>query len=90
MHEDPRPLLYLPFSQRPSGEFTLLLETHGDPGAMTALLKSELRHVEPGLVFLQVTTLGELMSLALWMDRAMAGLAASVARSACPFCCGAL
>jgi predicted permease len=79
LHEEPQPLLYFPFAQRMTGEFTLLIETTGEPGPLTALVKRELRQVDPNLHFLMVATLRDLMAQSLWADRALAAIASGVA-----------
>jgi predicted permease len=76
IHEVAEPYVYFPFSQLPSGEVTLLVETAGDPAAMAAQVKHEMRAEIPEILLLTTLTLREHMRSALywdWMPAVLAG-----------------
>jgi macrolide transport system ATP-binding/permease protein len=45
--EPPTPFLYLPFTQHPQTRMSILVETYGDPAAMTAPLREVVRSINP-------------------------------------------
>jgi predicted permease len=70
LHEDPEPFLYLPFSQAPVLDITLMVEAESDPG-----LRKEVKRFDPGVVIYSSATLRQHMDRALSEDRMMAALA---------------
>lgn len=76
--ETPEPFLYLPFGQRMWGEMTLLVETQGDPGPLTGLVRSEMRSLNPEIVPLFVDTQKEVIRGALLPQRAAAWLSGAL------------
>lgn len=79
IHEKPRPFLYFPFDQRPSGEATLVLETAGDPAALLAPLKKLIASAAPGSFILAPVTMRQHMKLALYEDWIRSVLAGGIA-----------
>lgn len=45
--EQPMPFLYVPLTQRPQTRMSLLVETYGDPAAMTAPMREVVRSLNP-------------------------------------------
>jgi putative ABC transport system permease protein len=78
LKEAPQPYLYFAFAQRPIGDPTLLIETQGEPGPMTAAIKRELRLMDSGIGFLDVMSAQDLVKGALWMERGMAAIGSTV------------
>jgi len=74
VHEDPRPYLYLPFAQQPSGDLTFLIETQGDPRDVGRTIAKELKRFDSDINFTSWTTLRTHMDMALFLDRAAAAI----------------
>jgi len=75
VHEAPEPYMYFPFAQHPDGEGTLIAETAGDPRALVAAIRSEIRSMDQK-VPVGVRTLQYLMQQAFWQDQMAAGFVA--------------
>jgi predicted permease len=56
---DAKRYVYLPHAQRPMGEMDLVVRTSGDPAALAAVLRREVRAVDATLPFYDVHTLRE-------------------------------
>jgi putative ABC transport system permease protein len=69
IHEPLEPYIYFSFSQRPSGEGAIIVETAGAPQQLVGAVKQEIRAVDKGATFLFVQTMKEIMGYALWVDR---------------------
>jgi putative ABC transport system permease protein len=69
IHEPLEPYIYFSFSQRPSGEGVIIVETAGAPQQLVGVVKQEIRAVDKDATFLFVQTMKELMGYALWGDR---------------------
>jgi putative ABC transport system permease protein len=69
IHEPLEPYIYFSFSQRPSGEGAIIVETAGAPQQLVGAVKQEIRAIDKGATFLFVQTLKEIMGYALWFDR---------------------
>ena len=78
LHEESEPFLYFPFAQRPSGDITLMVETAGEPAALSQAVRQELKRFDPRARVSPITTLGQHMDQALSSDRMMAALAAGL------------
>jgi predicted permease len=72
LHDLPEPYLYLPFSQAPWGDITLLVETAGEPGALAQAARHELKRFDPRVTVLSLTTLRQHMQQALTVDQLLA------------------
>jgi putative ABC transport system permease protein len=77
IHEQAEPYMYFPFTQMPSSDVTILVESAGDPRTIVEAVKREIRTLDKNAIFVNVKTLGELMKLALWVDK-MPALAAAL------------
>ena len=73
---DPRPLMYMPFSQTPTGrgQMVLYVRAAGDPNALLPRLRDEVWRVDQTLPQFTVHTLAEEMDAALIQDRLIATL----------------
>ena len=69
LHEPPAPYLFLPFSQAPGGDITLMVETAGRPEALARQLRAELRRFDPRASVNSGLTLRQQMDEALSQDR---------------------
>jgi putative ABC transport system permease protein len=54
--------LYMPFAQRPVNSGTIVLETSGDPTALTAGLREAVRSIDPDLPLFSIRTLDDIVS----------------------------
>ena len=75
LHEEPEPYLYLPFTQYQRGDVTLIVETVGEPGAMTRAVGQEVTRFDLRAMVYSAITLHDHMDNALSEDRMMATLA---------------
>jgi predicted permease len=75
--EQPLPLVYFASAQRPTRYNYLLARTAGDPRPVLAAMRRELLAMEPGLVFLGNSTMGDNLAMSLLPARAGAVLAAA-------------
>jgi len=69
LHENPEPFLWLPYSQAPRGEITLMVETAGEPEALARTLRAELKRFDPRADILVSQSLKHQMDAALAPDR---------------------
>ena len=77
IHEAPRLYMYFPFSQRPVSEADLIVETGQSPKAIEKTIQDTIRSVNPNVPII-VTTMSQLMKIALWGDRTTAELVGSL------------
>ena len=75
--EDPRPFFHLPQSQTGGVDVTVIVRTRGPAAAQMESLRAELLQLEPGLVFIEESTVEQLMGVSLFPVRATALLLAS-------------
>jgi predicted permease len=66
--EDPQPAMWLPYSQDYNSNQYVEIRTAGDPAAMTAAIRAEVRALNPDIPVLRVSTMSEFLH-----DRAMLG-----------------
>jgi putative ABC transport system permease protein len=57
--EAPAAFVYLPLAQAPRAEMTILVESEGDPGALSGPLRELVRSLDPGLPVYDVRTMEE-------------------------------
>ena len=76
--EDPRPYMFLPMAQDPSGDTVLLISTKLDPRSLVGSIRSQLRSIDPNVRVLATTTLQEHMRVALFANRILVKLVTSV------------
>ncbi len=78
MNETPQPYLYLPFTQNPWGEVTIIVSTAGNPGALVNAARKAVRQVDPMSLILSTETLTDHVRLSTYLNRMIAGLTASL------------
>jgi predicted permease len=66
---DPDPIAYLPFRADPRAFMMLIARIDGDPGAVTALVREELRAIDPDLPLFGIRTLDESLAQQRWPFR---------------------
>jgi predicted permease len=66
--------LYLPLSQRYTGEAAFLVRTHGDERAAIAAVRAELAAIDRSIPALQIMTIGNQLRLATFVERTTAAL----------------
>jgi predicted permease len=66
---DPDPVAYLPYRMDPRGFMMLLARTDGDPGAVTTVLREEIRAIDPDLPLFGIRTLDENLAQQRWPFR---------------------
>jgi putative ABC transport system permease protein len=63
------PVAYLPYRTDPRGFMTLLARSEGDPNAVTALVREELRAIDPDLPLFNIRTMDENLARQRWPFR---------------------
>jgi predicted permease len=72
LHENPRPFVWMPYSQAPSDDITLMVETAGEPETLARAIRAELKRYDPLVSIYPSQTLKQQMDEALSQDRMMA------------------
>lgn len=76
--EAPRPFLYMPFAQSYSPDMALVAVSEGNERALLAQVRAELEALDPSLPIFHLGTLGEHLSIMLFLPRMGAGLLAAM------------
>ncbi len=63
---DPDPVAYLPLKSDPRVAMALLVRGEGDPGALTPLVREELRAIDPDLPLFGIQTMNERLAQQRW------------------------
>jgi putative ABC transport system permease protein len=66
---DPDPVVYLPYAAEPQQNVTLLVRAAGEPGRITAMVREEMRALEPDLPLFGIQTLDQMLALQRWPFR---------------------
>jgi hypothetical protein len=66
---DPDPVVYLPYRADPQRNALLIVRTSGEPGNVTALVREQMRAIEPDLPLFQIMTMDQLLALQRWPFR---------------------
>jgi putative ABC transport system permease protein len=66
---DPDPVVYLPYRADPQRNALLIVRTSGEPGNVTALVREQMRAIEPDLPLFQIMTMDQLLALRRWPFR---------------------
>lgn len=66
---EPDPVVYLPYRADPSRDAMLVVRTAGDPGSLAALVREQMRAIEPDLPLFQIMTMDRLLALQRWSFR---------------------
>jgi putative ABC transport system permease protein len=66
---DPDPVVYLPYRADPSRNTLLIVRTTGEPGSVTALVREQMRAIEPDLPLFQIMTMDQMLALQRWSFR---------------------
>jgi predicted permease len=66
---DPDPVVYLPYGADPQRNVMLIVRAQGDPGRMTALVREEMRAIEPDLPLFGILTMDQLLAQQRWPFR---------------------
>jgi len=78
LHETPAPYLFLPSTQVPLGDVTLMVETAGEPAALERAARQELKRFDPGVIIFGAGTLRRQIEEALAGDTMMASIASGL------------
>ena len=78
VHESPEPYMYFPFSQKPGSEGTLIVTTAREPTALSGMVRSEIRSINPHVLLVDIMSMGQVMQEALWNDRMATELVAGL------------
>jgi predicted permease len=78
LHESPQPFVWMPYSQAPSDDITLMIETAGEPEVLARTLRAELKRYDPHASIYTSQTLKHQMDQALSSDRMLASIATGV------------
>jgi predicted permease len=76
------PFLYLPLTQQESPRVRLLVRAEGDPAPLVARVRAAIAAAEPRLPALEVASLGDIIAVALFPQRAAGALGAVLGVSA--------
>jgi len=71
---DPDPVAYLPYRADPQRFATLIVRAEGDPGAITTLVREEMRAIEPDLPLFGIQTMDNLLAQLRWPFRVFGGM----------------
>jgi predicted permease len=74
IHESPLPYMYFPIAQVRSWGATLIVEAAGEVLTLAPMIRREVRKMDPS-VPIDVSTLHDVMSNVMWVDRTAAGFA---------------
>jgi predicted permease len=72
LNEAPQPYLYVPWSQQPRGEMTVIARVRGDARAMVGEFRRQIWAVDAAMPIMQVTTTEQHMQASLVIERAIA------------------
>ena len=78
LHELPSPYLYLPYTQVPLDDVTLMVETAGEPAALDRAVRQELHRYDLRMTVFESGTLRHQLDQALAMDTIMASMASGL------------
>ena len=78
LHEKLEPYLFLPFTQAPSGDLILAVETTGEPAALMRPILRQLKRFDPASTIYWATTLRRHLDQRLAGDRLMASAATTL------------
>jgi predicted permease len=66
---DPDPVVYLPYQADPQRNIMLVVRAGGDPARITALVRDEMRAIEPDLPLFGILTMDQLLAQQRWPFR---------------------
>jgi putative ABC transport system permease protein len=66
---DPDPVVYLPYRTDPQRFVTLIVRGSGDPGKLTAIVREEMRAVEPDVPLAGIQTMDQMLAQQRWVFR---------------------
>jgi putative ABC transport system permease protein len=66
---DPDPVVYLPYRADPQRGIMLIVRAPGDPGRLTAVLREEMRAIEPDLPLVGIQTMDQSLAQQRWPFR---------------------
>jgi predicted permease len=66
---DPDPVVYLPYRTDPQRFMMLVVRTAGEPGAVTSIVREQMRAVEPDVPLFAIMTLDQMLALQRWSFR---------------------
>jgi putative ABC transport system permease protein len=66
---DPDPVAYLPYRADPQRFIFLIVRAQGEAGAITALVREEMRAIEPDLPLFRIQTMDRLLAQTRWVYR---------------------
>ena len=81
---DPDPVVYVPHQENPNASrgASIIVRTHTDPGKAAALLRDEIRVIDPDMPLANIRTMDEFLALQRWSFRvfgSMFGIFAGIA-----------
>jgi predicted permease len=75
----PDPVVYVPIRSEPPLTFSLIVRTKADPGTLTAVLREQVRSLDPDVPLFQVMTLARVEHDSGWNARVSNGLITTIA-----------
>ncbi len=74
LNEEPRPYIYMPFSQRYSSNLTLYIRTRAEPEPLIPIIRREVRKLDPEMPLQGLRPVTEVIKSTLWATRMAVGL----------------
>src|SRR6185295_7299553 len=69
LNADPRPTMYMPHLQRPTGGMTIVVRTNGDPASLSQLARTQIHSVDPSIPVTNIRTMNEVFSASIAQQR---------------------
>jgi putative ABC transport system permease protein len=69
LNADPRPTMYMPHLQRPTGGMTIVLRTNGDPASLSQVARTEIHSVDPSIPVTNIRTMNEVFASSIAQQR---------------------
>lgn len=69
LNGDPRPTMYLPHLQRPTGGMSIVIRTNGDPTSLSQLARMQIHSVDPSIPVTNIRTMSEVFSKSIEQQR---------------------
>ncbi len=69
LDSEPRPTMYMPHLQRPTGGMTIVIRTNGDPLAISQVARAQIHSVDPSIPVANLRTMDEIFSTSVAQQR---------------------
>jgi putative ABC transport system permease protein len=69
LNADPRPTMYMPHLQRPTGGMTIVIRTNLDPASLSQVARTQIHSVDPSIPVTNIRTMNEVFSTSIAQQR---------------------